>query len=86
MLHQLITPHDALLDSYFRAWEVRGDVTLPVASFAVVVVTGGAGSLLTGSDPMPIARGDTLVVPASAGPLTFTGNVEAIVCLPPELP
>ncbi|MEV0715775.1 class I mannose-6-phosphate isomerase [Asanoa sp. NPDC050611] len=73
-------------DGYFRAWEARGDVTLPVASFAVVVVTGGAGSLLTGADRMPIARGDTLVVPASAGPLTFEDTVEAIVCLPPELP
>ncbi|GIF53426.1 mannose-6-phosphate isomerase [Asanoa ferruginea] len=73
-------------DSFFRAWQVRGDVTLPVASFAVVVVTGGAGAIVAGAEPMPIARGDTLVVPASAGPLTFTGNAEAIVCLPPELP
>lgn len=72
-------------DPFFRAWEAVGDVGLPEPGFAVVVVTGGAGELCWDGGALPVARGDTLVAPAAAGPLSFRGEVRAIVCLPPEI-
>jgi mannose-6-phosphate isomerase len=67
-------------DPFFRALRVRcrDRFALEPASFAVVVVTEGAGEV----SGLPAARGATLVVPA-AEPLTLTGELEALVCLPP---
>ncbi|WP_214110535.1 class I mannose-6-phosphate isomerase [Acrocarpospora catenulata] len=77
-------PADA--DAYFRAWqaECTEDLALPGAGFAVLVVTGGAGTLVWNGGETPIARGQTLVVPAAAGPLCLRGTVRVIACLPPE--
>ncbi|MDW3213858.1 MAG: class I mannose-6-phosphate isomerase [Ilumatobacteraceae bacterium] len=60
------------------------DVDLPWPSFAVVVVTGGVGSLCCDAGADPIRRGETWVVPHGVGPASFRGDVEAIVCLPPS--
>ena len=59
-------------------------VTLDEAGFAVLVVTGGSGRIVWDDGDAAVARGDTWVVPAAAGPLRFTGELEAIVCLPPR--
>jgi mannose-6-phosphate isomerase len=59
-------------------------VELDEPSFAVVVVTHGAGQLGWAGGSEPVRGGETWVVPFAAGPLSFTGSVEALVCLPPE--
>jgi mannose-6-phosphate isomerase len=69
---------------YFRAQRVlgRGAVRLE-ASFAVVVVISGEGSLEGDGWSHPVKRGDTLVVPWGSGPVRVTGEVELLRCLPP---
>jgi mannose-6-phosphate isomerase len=72
-------------DPYFRAWAVDSSaaaVTVP-ASFAVVVVTEGAGTLRWSGGHSTIGRGDALVVPYAAGPVTFDGGITAVVAQPP---
>jgi mannose-6-phosphate isomerase len=78
---------DAHADQFFRAWvvEAQGSVTLPEASFAVLVVTDGSGTLRTDVGSVTARRGQTFVVPWSAGPLTVTGSLSVIACLPPEV-
>ncbi|MFY1631766.1 class I mannose-6-phosphate isomerase [Solwaraspora sp. WMMB335] len=73
-------------DGYFRAWRVdcARTVTLPQPSFAVLVVVAGTGELGWDDGALPVTRGQTLVVPAAAGALRFTGTVSVLVCLPPE--
>jgi len=73
-------------EPYFRAWSVSvtaGPVTVP-ASFAVIVVLDGEGTLGWSGERRPIRRGDALVVPYAAGELTFDGAVTAIVAQPPD--
>jgi mannose-6-phosphate isomerase len=70
---------------YFRAWSVADTldtVTVP-AAFSVVVVTGGAGTLRWCDGGEPLSRGDALVVPHAAGPLSFSPGVTAVVAQPP---
>lgn len=71
---------------FFSARLVRCSQTveLPEPSFAVVVVTDGSGSLRWDGGAEDIARGETWVVPHGVGATSFTGKVEAIVCLPPS--
>jgi len=53
--------------------------------FAIVVVTEGAGALLAeGGEPLPVRRGDTVLVPWAAGHCHLEGDVEAIACRPPD--
>lgn len=74
----------ALSRPYFRAQRLGASRPGPVeASFAVVIGTWGAGSLVGSSWEVPLRRGSTLVVPWSAGPLSLRGEVEAVRCLPP---
>jgi mannose-6-phosphate isomerase len=54
-------------------------VQLP-AGFAVIVVTGGVGTI-AGVD---VARGDALLVPHAAGPIAAEGELTAIACRPPK--
>jgi mannose-6-phosphate isomerase len=73
---------------YFRAHRATGTDggTLVDAGFAVVVVTDGAGRLVTGSgDGLEVKSGDAAVVPFAAGAWWLEGRVEAVVCRPPDL-
>ena len=72
-------------DEFFSARLVRcsGVIDLPEPSFAVVVVIDGSGSLRWDCGAEIVQRGETWVVPYGAGAASFSGNVEAIVCLPP---
>ena len=72
--------------TFFSARLVRcsDHVELGQPSFAVLVVTEGSGQLGWDGGSEPVQRGETWVVPFAAGPLSFTGSVEALVCLPPE--
>ena len=75
-----------LAEPYFRAWSVStsaGPVTVP-ASFAVVVVLDGEGTLGWSGVRRPIPRGDAFVVPHAAGGLTFDGAITAIVAQSPD--
>jgi mannose-6-phosphate isomerase len=75
----------ALAEPYFRAWVVTGaDLGMTVAAaFSVVVIIDGEGTVRCGGDDSTVARGDALVVPHAAGPLTFRGVVTAVVAQPP---
>jgi mannose-6-phosphate isomerase len=76
-----LLPQDA--SPYFRAERVRGGAELD-ASFAILVVIDGEGTLTTGhGDSLAIARGTTALVPYAAGHTTIEGDVDAIRCLPP---
>jgi mannose-6-phosphate isomerase len=76
----------AAADEFFAARRVRctATVTLDAAGFAVLVVTHGSGRIGWDDGDAAVARGDTWVVPFDAGAITFTGALEAIVCLPPR--
>jgi mannose-6-phosphate isomerase len=76
-----LLPADA--DPYFRADPVRGGDTLD-AGFSVLVALGGDGTLTGAEGELPFARGAAVVVPHAAGPVTLTGDVEAIRCRPPD--
>ena len=58
-----------------------GSVQLP-AGFAVVIVVEGAGRL-AGLD---VTRGDALLVPHGAGPVSADGDLVALACRPPGVP
>lgn len=71
---------------YFRAAWLRGDgpsVTLD-AAFSVVVVLDGDGRLRTAAGTTPVARGDVLVVPHAAGPITVEATASVVVARPPD--
>jgi mannose-6-phosphate isomerase len=74
-------------NTFFSARLVRcsSRVVLDRPSFAVLVVTEGSGELGWDGGAEPVQRGETWVVPFGAGSLSFTGAVEALVCLPPEV-
>jgi len=73
-------------DAFFRAERLA---PAPIAAlqqgFAILVVTEGAGALLAeGGEPLPVRRGDTVLVPWAAGHCHLEGGVEAIACRPPD--
>ncbi|WP_210508409.1 class I mannose-6-phosphate isomerase [Naasia sp. SYSU D00057] len=72
-------------DPFFRAERIRaGEAEVHLdAGFSILVVLDGTGALGWNGDRMSIERGDTLVVPHGAGPLTLRGAVTAIRCRPP---
>ena len=70
--------------AFFTAQRVApdgGSLELP-AGFAVVLVTEGSGSF-AGLD---VSRGDALLVPHGAGPVSVDGDLVAIVSRPPKVP
>jgi len=79
----------AAADPFFRAERIRpagGEVWLD-PSFSVLVVLDGSGRLEAETDPtgpLPLARGDTLLIPYAAGAARLSGPVHAVRCLPPS--
>lgn len=72
-------------DRFFAAERLRPDpVSVLDPGFSVVIVLAGRGMLRYGGAPLPIERGDTLVVPYGAGPGELRGEVEAVRCRPPS--
>ncbi|HEY0451766.1 class I mannose-6-phosphate isomerase [Actinophytocola sp.] len=68
---------------FFRAERIRGGAEL-TPSFAVLVAMSGAGVLHTEhAGDVPVARGDTFVLPHAAGAATVSGDVVALRCQPP---
>jgi len=73
----------ARADPYFAADRLRGPASALDAAFSVIVVVAGSGTLAGELDQLAVRRGDTLLIPYAAGPLTLTGDVEAIRLSPP---
>ena len=73
-------------DQFFRAWKVEasGSITLPIPSFAILVVLEGHGTIASEGGRIDVRQGETLVAPWSCGQLTVNGDVSLIACLPPE--
>lgn len=71
---------------FFQALRVRvfGRYELP-AGYAVLVIESGAGEMRCEGDRCQVHKGETWVVPHAAGPLTVTGDVRLLVCLPPAV-
>jgi mannose-6-phosphate isomerase len=76
----------AAADPFFRAHQLRSAQTSPVIDpgFAVLLVTGGSGHLVSAAaDPLEVARGNAVVVPWKAGQWHLAGEVAGVVCRPP---
>jgi mannose-6-phosphate isomerase len=72
-------------EEFFRGERIGcdGHVALE-AAFSIVVVTEGEGALVPDAGaPLPLGRGDAVLVPFAAGACRIEGSVEAIRCLPP---
>jgi mannose-6-phosphate isomerase len=79
----LLFPAEA--DPFFRAERIRpaGAASLP-AAFSILVVTVGTGLLEWAERGLDVARGDTVLIPFTAGDCVLRGSLEAIRCLPPD--
>jgi len=72
---------------FFRAHRLHADSAIELdPSFAVLVALEGEGRLhVEGGDPIAVRRGDTFVLPHSAGSSKLDGGLVAVRCLPPEV-
>ena len=69
---------------FFRAEQI-GPGAGCEPSFAVLVVTAGSGEVRSEHGrPLPVRRGDTVLVPHAAGRTDLTGDARAVRCLPPD--
>jgi mannose-6-phosphate isomerase len=75
----------AAADAFFRAERIAPAPSAALErGFAILVVLEGAGALLPESgEPLPVDRGDTVLVPWAAGACRLEGDVVAIACRPP---
>src|SRR6266498_3790471 len=72
---------------FFRVRRTRGSIQWE-AGYAVLVVIGGVGRLLTsGAEALPLRAGRTVVVPFAAGPCRLEGDtqLEVLHCRPPSV-
>jgi mannose-6-phosphate isomerase len=69
-------------DAYFRAQQVTDGAVL--RGFGVLIVTDGAGTLAGEWGVTAVPRGSVLVLPYAAGAVQLSGDVSAVLCLPPE--
>jgi mannose-6-phosphate isomerase len=75
-------PADA--DPFFRAERLRPDPAVSLeAAFSILVVIDGSGRLETRGGSLELGRGDTVLIPFSAGQGGLRGRLEAVRCLPP---
>jgi mannose-6-phosphate isomerase len=73
-------------DAFFRAERIA---PAPIAAiergFAILVVIDGAGTLMAEvGEPLPVHRGETVLLPWQAGTCHLEGDVVAIACRPPD--
>jgi mannose-6-phosphate isomerase len=74
---------------FFQAYRVlaRGG-TLPledIRGFAILIVTRGAGTLISDAGTVDLASGQTWVIPYAAGQLQLDGDLDAVFCMPPDV-
>lgn len=72
----------AAADPFFQARRLEGGCILP-PGFSIIVVTEGRGLLRSSEGDAPIGKGDTMLIPYSAGEVAIDGAVAAVQCLPP---
>ncbi len=72
--------------AFFQAERLRPAPTVALEpALSILVVVDGAGRLETDAGgSVPLARGETVLVPHAAGAGELTGSVDVIRCLPPE--
>jgi mannose-6-phosphate isomerase len=72
-------------DPFFRAERIAPSPTAALErGFAILVVTEGAGILHGGEgEPLPLRRGDGVLMPWAAGDCRLEGDLVAIACRPP---
>jgi mannose-6-phosphate isomerase len=72
-------------DRFFLAELVEGSPSAELdRGFAILVFTEGAAELHSeDGEPLPVSRGDTVLVPWSAGPCRLQGEAVAVACRPP---
>lgn len=72
-------------EDYFRAESYTCATNLILdPGFSIVVVTSGDGSLTTHKQlPVPVSKGDTLLVAHNDGTLEFDGELSFVRCRPP---
>jgi mannose-6-phosphate isomerase len=75
-------------EPFFQAEEiVVTDAVELDRQYAVLIVLGGTGSIITARSETALARGSTVMVPYSAGPTTLRGSgLHVIRCLPGNSP
>ncbi len=78
-------PREALPFFDAQRLQVRGELELGPASFAVLVVLRGEGRLLAEGGQREVAAGETWVVPHGAGAVRLAGELDALLCLPPQV-
>jgi mannose-6-phosphate isomerase len=80
---ELLFPAEA--DPFFRAERIRpAGATLLPATFSILVVTSGSGTLQWGERTLDVARGDTVLIPFAAGDCLLRGSLDVVRCLPPD--
>jgi mannose-6-phosphate isomerase len=74
----------AAADPFFVAERVDTRVSAHLSqSYGVLVVTEGQGQLTAGGGAaVPVRRGSTVLIPYAAGPVTLTGALAGVRCLP----
>jgi mannose-6-phosphate isomerase len=72
-------------DRFFRAERIAPEPSAELErGFAILVVTEGAGILhAEDGEPLPLRRGDSVVLPWAAGACRLDGELVAIACRPP---
>lgn len=69
---------------FFRVERWTGARVLD-AGLAVVVIVAGEGALVADGVPTPVRRGQTVLLPASVGPVAVEGDsLQVVVCRPPR--
>lgn len=86
-LSLLPSPADEFFTMQLLATGKSSPVTpMAAASFAVVVVLGGAGTMSGEAGSVPISAGQVLALPAAFGQWRPTGKVQLVVCRPGPAP
>ncbi|MFL5825929.1 MAG: class I mannose-6-phosphate isomerase [Thermoleophilaceae bacterium] len=72
-------------DGFFRAERVESRSSAGLErGFAILVVTEGDGALACDDgEPLPVRRGDSVLLPWSAGHCRLDGDLVALACRPP---
>lgn len=71
-------------DPFFRLLRGSGAGGTYPASYAVVIVTSGSGSLRSEAGEVTVASGEAYAVPHAFGPWRVTGDATVLACLPGE--
>lgn len=75
-------------ERFFQAYRARARGALPltpIGGFCTLIVERGSGTLTSPAGTDDLQAGETWVAPRAAIPLELEGDVEVIVCIPPDL-